>query len=87
MSRPLGSKNKRPSGIAIGQSLAAKGIDLAERILHLADITEDDNIRLKALELLCRYSQVVPTSMPNEADDAVNPAVALSDDELAQAAN
>lgn len=82
--RPPGAKNKRPSGIAIGQSLAAKGVDLAERLLALADNTQDDSIRLKAYELLCKYSQVVPTS-EQPADDIVSEIAAdISNEELAR---
>ncbi len=69
--RPPGSKNKRPSTIAIGNSLAARGVDLAERLLKLADdVMQDGSIRLKALELLCKYSQIVPTAETESESDA-----------------
>lgn len=77
MGRPLGSKNKRPSSIAIGQSLAARGVDLAEKLLKLAQKAEetgDLTLAHKCFETLCRYSQVVPTAeVAGSVDDHVDP--------------
>ena len=89
MARPLGSKNKRPSAIAIGQSLAAKSVDMAEKLLRLAAKAEDAGdlaLAHKCFETLCRYSQVVPTAAQGDDDDVdLNAADGLSDEELRKA--
>jgi hypothetical protein len=87
MGRPAGSKNKRPSGISIRNRLAAKGIDLSEKLLKVADAAfaaGDFTNANKALDTLCKYSQVVPTAEP-EAEETENPALALSPEELREA--
>lgn len=72
--RVKGTPNKRTVALlSIRDSLAAKSFDLGAEVLKLVSSTLDDSIRLKALELLAKYTQVVPTA--EEADtseDAVD---------------
>lgn len=91
MARPVGSKNKRPSAIAIGQSLAAKSIDMADKLLKLALKAEgagDLALAHKCYETLCRYSQVVPTAQVEPIESDIDPEIReLSTEELLQRAS
>ena len=83
--RQKGTQNKRTVALlSIRDSLAAKSFDLGAQVMKLIAETADDSVRLKALELLAKYTQLVPTSEPKDDDetDDNDPTAGMSTEEL-----
>lgn len=81
--RKKGTPNKVTSSFR--QALAASGFDLAAAAVKLFKSTQDENIKVKMLELIAKYTQVVPTSEFVVAETSA-PEENLSDAELEELA-
>ena len=84
--RPKGIKNRAPPMQSIRQSLAAQGFALGLELLKLlSDKDTDATTRLKILQTIAQYTQIVPRDeSPQELDIDL---LKLSDEELEKLAN
>lgn len=71
--RKKGTPNKKPQLKPLRIQLAELNFNLAQAIMDLLSTTKDDNIKIKAIELLAKYSNVAPQvetyKDPDEEED------------------
>jgi hypothetical protein len=71
--RKKGSKNRKPTK-TLRQALADLDFDLGKALTDFLKTDLDSGSRLKALELIARYTQVVPRAdeVPPDDDDEID---------------
>lgn len=82
--RKKGTPNKVTTSLR--QQVATLAFDLGAAAIDLFNNSEDESIKVKMLELIAKYTQVVPTSEPEDLEKEASPEDSLSTEELEELA-